>query len=252
MTKGRSFADAVKGGWNKESKIIRVEVAREELSRNLSRLEHCLIGSWSPNNTTGENLEPWVGKWPKLGGSERCSNGLGALGPKLRLFGGRETRKEVWVRILGLPISLWVPSVLRGWEMRVEGFSTSILRRRAGGVAVGQGLEDAVDKDGRGRKQSLWSPTTREVEGDEASLVAKRVEQLVGVGTEVQSQSDDGTDRLSQDMGPTVKRAQMRVGSPQGSGLKSGPLASGLLWAYGPSYLQLVKPKGGSVWAVAI
>ena len=57
MAKGRSFADAVKGGWNKGSKIIRVEVGREELSRNLSRLEHCLIGSWSPSNATGKDLE---------------------------------------------------------------------------------------------------------------------------------------------------------------------------------------------------
>ncbi|RVW77008.1 hypothetical protein CK203_036872 [Vitis vinifera] len=54
MTKGRSFADAVKGGWNKESKIIRVEVAREELSRNLSRLEHCLIGSGAPTTQQGK------------------------------------------------------------------------------------------------------------------------------------------------------------------------------------------------------
>ncbi|RVW37007.1 hypothetical protein CK203_102375 [Vitis vinifera] len=84
-----------------------------------------------------------------------------------------------------------------------------------------------------GRKQSLWNPTTREVEGDEASRAGTRVEQLVGVGTEAQSQSDDGTDCLSQDMGPSVKRAQTRVGSPQGPGLKSGPTASGLLWAYG-------------------
>ncbi|RVW65712.1 hypothetical protein CK203_050207 [Vitis vinifera] len=68
MTKGRSFADAVKGGWNKESKIIRVEVAREELSRNLSRLEHCLIGSWSPNNTTGETLETLGGEMAKAWG----------------------------------------------------------------------------------------------------------------------------------------------------------------------------------------
>ncbi|RVW74273.1 Transposon TX1 uncharacterized 149 kDa protein [Vitis vinifera] len=85
-----------------------------------------------------------------------------------------------------------------------------------------------------GRKQSRWKPSTREVEGDEASRAATRVEQLVGVETEAQSQSDDGTDCLSQDMSPSVKRAQTRVGSPQGLALKSGPTASGLLRAYGP------------------
>ena len=57
MMKGRSFADTVKGWWNKGSNNIRVEVEREELSRNLSRLEHCLIGSWSPSNANGEDLE---------------------------------------------------------------------------------------------------------------------------------------------------------------------------------------------------
>ena len=57
MTKGGSFADAVKGVWNKGPKIIRVEVGREELSRNLSRLKHCLIGSWSLSNATGDDLE---------------------------------------------------------------------------------------------------------------------------------------------------------------------------------------------------
>ena len=57
MVKGRSFADTVKGWGNKESNIIRMEVGREELSRNISRLEHCLIGSWNPSNAKGEDLE---------------------------------------------------------------------------------------------------------------------------------------------------------------------------------------------------
>ena len=96
-----------------------------------------------------------------------------------------------------------------------------------------------------GRKQSLWSPPTREVGGDEATRAGLRVEQLVGVGTEAQSQSEDGTDRLSQDMGPTVRKAQTQVGSLQGSGLKSGPLASGMLWAYGPKLPSACEaPKG--------
>ena len=57
MVKGRSFADTVKGWWNKGFNNLRVEVEREELSRNLSRLEHCLIGSWIPSNAKGEDLE---------------------------------------------------------------------------------------------------------------------------------------------------------------------------------------------------
>ena len=38
MVKGRSFVDTVKGWWNKGFNNLRVEVEREELSRNVSRL----------------------------------------------------------------------------------------------------------------------------------------------------------------------------------------------------------------------
>ncbi|RVW12420.1 hypothetical protein CK203_107253 [Vitis vinifera] len=298
MTKGRSFADAVKGGWNKESKIIRVEVAREELSRNLSRLEHCLIGSWSPNNTTGETLETLGGKMAKAWGL-KGKMGMASMGKgrvlldfefveearRVNLSGIRtvrgvqmglecwdpnsgyleegETRKEVWVRILGLPMSLWVPSVLKrvgdacGGFLDVDPQTESLEELQWARVLVrsdGKTFPDTLElgfeettysvtlwwermpsiRTEEGRKQSRWKPSTREVEGDEASRAATRVEQLVGVETEAQSQSDDGTDCLSQDMGPSVKRAQTRVGSPQGHGLKSGPTASGLLRAFGP------------------
>ena len=54
---GRSFADTVKGLWNKGSNTLRVEVEREEINRNLSRLEHCLIGSWILSDAKGEDLE---------------------------------------------------------------------------------------------------------------------------------------------------------------------------------------------------
>ena len=54
---GRSFVDTVKGLWNKGSNTLRVEVEREEINRNLSRLEHCLIGSWIPSDAKGEDLE---------------------------------------------------------------------------------------------------------------------------------------------------------------------------------------------------
>ena len=121
---------------------------REELSRNLSRLEHCLIGSWSPSNAKGEDLENlgWemAKAWGLKGKIGMASLGKGrvllelelveearrvllsgnkAVGgvqldlerwnPRSGCFEDGEARKEVWVRILGLLISLWVPSVLR-------------------------------------------------------------------------------------------------------------------------------------------
>ena len=79
MAKGRSFADAVKGVWNKGPKIIRVEVGREELSRNLSRLKHCLIGSWSLSNATGDDLETLGWEMAKVWGL-KGKMGMASLG----------------------------------------------------------------------------------------------------------------------------------------------------------------------------
>ncbi|RVW26980.1 hypothetical protein CK203_105623 [Vitis vinifera] len=67
MVKGRSFVDTVKGWWNKGFNNIRVEVEREELSRNLSRLEHCLIGSWSLAMQRGRSGKPGLGNGKGLG-----------------------------------------------------------------------------------------------------------------------------------------------------------------------------------------
>ena len=145
---GKSFADMVKGSWNKGSNTLRVEVKGEEITRNLSRLEHCLIGSWNPSSAEGEDLERlgWVmaKSWGLKGKLGLASLGKGrallefefveearrVLISGKRAMGGvqlglerwslrsgcleeSEARNEVWVRILGLPISLWVPSVLR-------------------------------------------------------------------------------------------------------------------------------------------
>ena len=42
---------------SRDRNLVRVEVEGEEISRNLSRLEHCLVGSWNPRVAGGENLE---------------------------------------------------------------------------------------------------------------------------------------------------------------------------------------------------
>ena len=53
----RSYAEAVKRPRSKERNTIRVEVRGEEISNNLSKLEHCLVGSWNPSSARGEDLE---------------------------------------------------------------------------------------------------------------------------------------------------------------------------------------------------
>ena len=200
------------------------------------------------------------------------------MGFKFGLFGGRgETRKEVWVRILGLPISLWVPSVLRrvgdacGGFLDVDSQTESLeelqwarILVRSDGETFPDILELGIEETtysvtlwwemmpsirlGEGRKQGLWSRPRREVGGDEDTRASSRVEQLVGAGTEAQRQSEDGTGRLSQDVGSAVKRAQAQLGLLQGSGSKSRPLASGMCWAYGPKLPTVCEaPKGDQI-----
>ena len=202
------------------------------------------------------------------------------MGFKFGLFGGRgETRKEVWVRILGLPISLWVPSVLRrvgdacGGFLDVDSQTESMeelqwarILVRSDGENVPDILEIGIEETtyflslwwemmpsirlGEGRKQGLWSRPRREVGGDEDTRASSRVEQLVGAGTEAQRQSEDGTGHLSQDVGSVVKRSQAQVGLLQGSGSKTRPLVPGreMFWAYGPNLPSVCEaPKGDQI-----
>ena len=247
MTKGGSFADAVKGVWNKGPKIIRVEVGREELSRNLSRLEHCLIGSWSLSNATGDDLETlgwemakvWglkgkmgmarLGKGPVLLEFEFAEEARRVILSGIKAVGGvqmdlecwdpssgcleeGETRKEVWVRILGLPISLWVPSVLRrvgdacGGFLDVDSQTENMeelqwarILVRSDGENIPHILKIGIEETTysltlwwqvvpslrleEGRKHGLWSRPRREVGGDEDTRAGSRVEQLVYAGS---------------------------------------------------------------------
>ena len=41
----RSFAEMVKGSNGRGGEVVRVEVRGEEISGNLRKLEHCLVGS---------------------------------------------------------------------------------------------------------------------------------------------------------------------------------------------------------------
>ncbi|RVW33150.1 hypothetical protein CK203_094837 [Vitis vinifera] len=142
MVSGRPFAEMVKGSWNNDPDLLRVEVKGEEISRNLSRLDHCLIGSWNPSFARGEDLERlgWLmaSSWGSKGKLGLASLGKGRVllefeflkeAKRVLISGKRlmrgvqlglerwslrsgcleegELRNEVWVRILGLPISLW-------------------------------------------------------------------------------------------------------------------------------------------------
>ena len=43
----------------KERATVRVEVTKKELGRNLNKLDHCVVGTWNPSATKGDDLRDW-------------------------------------------------------------------------------------------------------------------------------------------------------------------------------------------------
>ncbi|KAL6338045.1 hypothetical protein AAG906_010611 [Vitis piasezkii] len=271
MVKGRSFADTVKGWWNKGSNNIRVE-----------KLE--------PSNAKGEDLENlgWemAKAWGLKGKIRMASLGKGRVLLELELaeearqvllssnkaVGGvqldlerwnprsgcleeGEARKEVWVRILGLPISLWVPSVLRrvgdacGGFLDVDPQTESMeelqwarILVRSDGENIPGSMEIGVEemtyiltlwweaapslRQEEGRKRGLWSRPRGEVRGDEDTRAGARVEEMVCAGFEAQCQSEDGTGRLTQDVGSAAMGSQAQLNWAYGLSVPSGSEAS--------------------------
>ena len=133
---------------NRDRLLVRMEVEGEKISRNVNRLEHCLVEKWNPRVAGGEDLARlgWLmasvwGLKGKLGlawmeegqallefelavearkviAARKRSVGriqveLELWSPSLGCLEEGEIREEVWVRVKGLPLSLWVPTILR-------------------------------------------------------------------------------------------------------------------------------------------
>ena len=153
----RSYAEVVKRQKNRDKKLVRMEVRKEEIQNNLRKLDHCIIGSWDPSSTGGEDLETLgrslVKIWGLKGnlGLARLEENKVLLEFKLlgeaiwvmsfgkRSFGGihlgserwnprngcseeGEITNEIWVRIVGFPLSLWNPTILRRVGEECGGF----------------------------------------------------------------------------------------------------------------------------------
>ena len=154
---GRSYVEVVKGSELRDTTRVRVETKEEEIRNNVSRLKQCLIGKWNPRLAREEDLarfgwsaaRAWglkgklglarLGKGCALLEFETVEEAKRVLASGVRSVGGTqlglerwslkfgcssegEDRKEAWVRILGLPISLWVPSILRRVGDACDGF----------------------------------------------------------------------------------------------------------------------------------
>ena len=153
----KSYAEAVKRTSWKGSNAINVKVKREETAGNLQKLEHCIVASWKSNKKEEEDLERlgrfWANSWVlkgKLGlaklekgrallefedlkeANRVVSSGSRVMGgihlglehwnPKTGCWAEEEIENEVWVKILGLPISLWSPMILKRIGEECGGF----------------------------------------------------------------------------------------------------------------------------------
>ena len=139
---GKSFAEVVKQNRSTGEEVARVKVDNRALCVNLEKLAHCLVGCWNPMLGGGEDLRGWGTQMAKLWGL-KGNLGLAKLegGKALLEFemitevekalddgeisvGGfvmrlekwspmsgcsmeEKKEREAWVRIVGLPISLW-------------------------------------------------------------------------------------------------------------------------------------------------
>ena len=156
---GKTYAEVAKQPKGKEKAAIRVEIRKKELSRNLNKLAHCLVGIWNPSFVRGDDLRSWgtylANIWRLKGnlGLAKLERGkvlldfeflaeaekalkIGGIlvrGSPLRLEKWRpelgclmdgEKRSEAWVRIVGLPVSLWDRAILRRIGEECGGFLT--------------------------------------------------------------------------------------------------------------------------------
>ena len=140
--------------------VIAVKTKREESIGLLQKLEYCVVASWKDSSGGEEDLEKlgqfWAKSWDLKGNlglakleKERAllefenleearrvvSSGNRVMGgiqvgvehwsPRSGCWAEEEERKEVWVKIVGLPISLWSPEILKRVGDECAGFITA-------------------------------------------------------------------------------------------------------------------------------
>ena len=250
---------------NEDSLSVIMEIEREQICRNVDRLGQCLVGKWNPRVAGGEDLARmgWLmasvwGMKGKLGlawmeegqalldfehaveASEVFVVGKRSMGrihvylelwsPSLGCLEEGEIKEEVWVRIKGLPLSLWVPNILRRVGDECGGFvamdtSTEkmenilwariLVKTKRGELpsSVEIGIEGTVYNlplwwevlpSIRQKSEGRRGSTDRgrgEDRGDGGARAGRRVEEWGSAGFEALLRSDDGMEGQLDRMG---------------------------------------------------
>ena len=254
ITPAKSYAEAVRRTDRVSLNAIKMKVTREEIAGNLQKLEHCLVASWKSNEKEEDDLERlgnlWANSWGLKGklGLAKLERGKALLEFEdiseahrvvfsgSRLMGGAHLRLDrwnpktgcrveeemeqvAWVKIFGLPISLWSQGILKKIGEECGGFLDMDERTRsmreiqwARILVKTKGdfrpslLEMEVEDEAytvalwweiRPVVRRLFSATEnrrkKEVRGDLHSRAEKRVgKELVGAGNEDLQLPDDG------------------------------------------------------------
>ncbi|RVX11525.1 hypothetical protein CK203_015983 [Vitis vinifera] len=156
---GRSYATMVGKSLSGNSNVVAVKVKKEESKGLIQKLKHCVVASWRDGSGGEDDMEKlgqvWAKSWDLKGNlglaklNKRkallefenleearrvISSGSCVLeGTQVRLehwsprsgcWAEGEERNEAWVRIVGLPISLWSPEILRRVGDACGGFIT--------------------------------------------------------------------------------------------------------------------------------
>ena len=296
--RGKSFAEVVKQNHSIGEEVARVRVDNSALCVNLEKLAHCLVGCWNSTRGGGEDLRSWGTQMSKLWGL-KGNLGLAKLedGKALLEFGllseaekaldmaeisvggfvirlekwsprsgclmEEEKVREAWVRIVGLPISLWNRDILSKvgeacggflgmdaktermeelqWARirvrRIEEKTPNMVEIWVGNMCYSLTLwwetrpTLSVSPTG-GKGKSVV--TEGEVEGEAHSREGKRVKEAKGGSRpEVQMQSADGTRRLTSGSGRPMECSRGPYGlqlKPQGTeSVQSGQVGLGSL-----------------------
>ena len=275
---GKSFAEVVKEHKRNGRSVARVEVSHKDLCRDLKRLDQCIVGSWDPKSMKGEDLRSWGNQMARFWGlkgnlrlaklergkvllefemiaeAEKTLNMGGILvgktflrlekwNPRAGCLLEGEEKNEAWVRIVGLPISLWDRDTLRkvrekcGGLLAIDTQTERLEELQWARILVklsGEEIPSMIEIGVKGvcyllvlwwelrpvmrvlpaERRGKNSGVEGEVEGDVSTCAGKRVMEVVdGARLETHLQFADGTREQTGGSGSLWARSRGPIGS---------------------------------------